>query len=92
MPSIDEELDAIERLEDPDGAPEPTVGRGQRLHPLSPLFEIGRSFFALVVPGLIVLFLAAGDEYEIWYMALFVPAVASSLWRYLFRRHHRGAQ
>jgi len=83
-PSLEQELDALERIDD---SAESRLGRGRRLHPTSPLFEIGRSFLSLVVPGLIVLFLAAGDRYEIWYMAFFVPSVASSVLRYFSRRY-----
>ena len=70
-------------------APEPSSGgsRGHRLHPLSPMFEIGRLFLSMVVPGLVVLLLAAGDRYEVWYMIAFVPAVAVSLKRYLTLRY-----
>ncbi len=81
-PDLDRELDALEKLDGPEQRE-----RGQRLHPLSPLFEVLRSFASFVVPGLIVLLLAAGDRYEIWYMALFVPAVVSSLLRYVTRRY-----
>ena len=83
-PSLGEELDRIEPLE---SESEARVATMRRLHPLSPLFEIGRSFFSLVVPGLVVLLLAAGDRYEVWYMALFVPAVLTSLIRYFTKRY-----
>ncbi len=65
--------------------------RFQRLHPLSPLFEVGRSFLAIVVPGLVVLFLAAGDRHETWYMLAFVPAVAHSVTRYFTLRYRLTA-
>lgn len=79
------ELDELERFEESTETLE--AKRAHRLHPLSPLFEIGRSFVSLVVPGLVVLFLSAGDGYEIWYMAFFIPAVAGALLRYLTKRY-----
>ncbi len=69
-----------------------TVRPGQRLHPLSPVFEIGSSFMSIVVPGLVMLFLAAGDSYERWYMLAFVPAVLLSLKRYLTLRYELTAE
>jgi putative membrane protein len=42
---------------------------------------------SLVVPGLIVLLLASGDSYEVWYMAAFVPAAIVSIKRYLTMRY-----
>ena len=65
--------------------------RFQRLHPLSPAFEISRSFLRLVVPGLVVLFFAAGDGHEAWYMLAFVPAVGYSLKRFLTLRYELTA-
>jgi len=58
-----------------------------RLHPSSLLFEIGKSFFSIVVMGLIVLFLAAGDKRDVVYMFLFVPVVLSSVLRYITFRY-----
>ena len=63
----------------------------RRLHPLSPLFEVARSFLSLVLPGLIVLLLASGDRSEAWYMLAFVPAVGVSLLRYLTLRYRLTA-
>jgi len=61
--------------------------RGLRLHPLSPVFQIGRSFFTLVVPGILFLAFASGDSYAAWYMLAFVPAVGTSLVRYFTLRY-----
>lgn len=61
--------------------------RTRRLHPSSLVFEIGKSFFSIVVVGLIVLFLAAGDEREAFYMLFFVPVVLSSVLRYFTFRY-----
>ncbi len=72
-------------FEDAEAATTPTGSH--RLHPMSPVFEIGRSFFSLVVPGLVFVLLASGDSYELWYMLLFVPAAAVSLKRYLTLRY-----
>ncbi len=60
---------------------------GGRLHPLSPVFEIARSFTKTVVPGLLVLFFAARDRHEAWYMLAFVPATIIALFRYFTLRY-----
>ncbi len=65
--------------------------RLQRLHPLSPAFEISRFFFRLVVPGLVLLFFARGDKHEALYMLAFVPAVGYSLKRFLTLRYQLTA-
>jgi len=67
--------------------PEPHARPFHRLHPLSPFFEISRSFFRIVVPGLVLLFLAASDRGEAWYMLIFLPAVVLSLVRYFTLRY-----
>jgi len=74
---------------------EPETGAGRdhgrermhRLHPLSPFFAISRSFFRIILPGLVFLFFAAGDKEEAWYMLAFLPAVVLSLVRYFTLRY-----
>ncbi len=64
---------------------------GERLHPLSLLFTIGSSVRSLLIPGLVMLFLArggsGGSRYELWLMILFVPAVIHSIMRYISFRY-----
>lgn len=67
--------------------PEAETGPLHRLHPLSPFFEISRSFFRIILPGLVFLFLAAGNKEEAWYMLAFLPAVMLSLVRYFTLRY-----
>ena len=65
----------------------PEPGVTHKLHPSSLLFEIGKSFFSIVVVGLIVFFLASGDENEVWYMFFFVPVVIDSITRFVTYRY-----
>ena len=58
-----------------------------KLHPTSLLFEIGKSFFSIVVMGLLVFFLAAGDNNESWFMLFFVPVVIGSITRFVTYRY-----
>ena len=60
------------------------------LHPLSMLFSIGLAAKRLLLPGLIVLVLRPGGQYEIWLMILFVPAVIGGLAKYLSFRYRLG--
>ena len=55
------------------------TGSTQRLHPISLIFNIGRSVRSLLIPGLLFLLLARGSQYELWLMLGFVPAVLIDL-------------
>ena len=54
------------------------------------LFSIGLAAKRLLLPGLIVLVLRPGGQYEIWLMILFVPAVIGGLAKYLSFRYRLG--
>lgn len=61
-------------------------GRGERLHPSSLVFELGKSFVSIVVMGIAVLVLAAGDRGQAFYMFVFVPVLVRALTRYISLR------
>lgn len=66
--------------------------RPRRLHPLSLIFRFATHVRNLLIPGLIVLFLAREREgWEIWLMAMFVPSIVFELFTY-FTLHYRLAR
>lgn len=68
------------------GAPAPTLvalDTRNRLHPLSLLFSFIDSVRNFIIPGLLVLIFAWGDKYELWVMVFFLPAMITSILRYI---------
>jgi len=65
----------------------PSTGVIRRLHPSSLMFEIGKSFFSIVVMGIVVLSLASGRKGEAWFMLLIVPVVIGSITRFATFRY-----
>jgi putative membrane protein len=60
----------------------------RRLHPSSLLFTISAQAKNLLLPGIVVLFIASrGDRGELWVMLLFIPAVVVALFHYWSYRY-----
>ncbi len=59
----------------------------RRLHPASIIFALLRLAKALILPGLIVVFAARDDTWQIWAMAFFLPFAAFEVVRYLTLRY-----
>jgi len=62
------------------------VSDTRRLHPASPVFNIYRHARALLVPGLVVLFVGGGS-WQLWLMVLFVPSVVFEIARFFTFRY-----
>lgn len=60
---------------------------GQRLHPTSLFFTIGRNIRRWIVPGLLVWWLAQDSDWEIWLMAFFVPVTVWGIVEYMTFRY-----
>lgn len=59
----------------------------RRLHPASIGFMLLRQGRALIIPGLVVIFAARGDTWQVWLMALFLPFAAYETIRYFTLRY-----
>ena len=64
----------------------------QRLHPASLVFTVGAAAKGLLLPGMAVLFASRGSNYEIWLMAMFVPAVIAALVKYFTYTYRLGSE
>lgn len=62
------------------------MSEARRLHPMSPVFSVLRQARALLLPGLIVLFVG-GDSWQLWIMILFVPSAVFEIGRYFTFRY-----
>lgn len=69
--------------------PEPDHQEGlpQRLHPASPVLNLGKWFSWFIVPGLIVLVVGGGMGWEIWLMGFFIFAIVFEIYRYITLRY-----
>ncbi len=63
-----------------------------RLHPLSLLFSVGSAARRLLLPGIVVLYWSGGSNLEFWLMLFFIPAVLTSVARFLSYRYRMGRE
>lgn len=77
---------------DASGHPAAPDRRPRRLHPLSLFFRFASHVRNLLIPGLIVLFLARErGGWEVWLMVMFIPSILFELFTY-FTLRYRFAQ
>jgi len=70
--------------------PSDAAGRTQRLHPVSLLFSVGAVARRLLVPGIALLFVSRGSNYEIYLMIFFIPVAIAAIVRYMAYRYRLG--
>ena len=63
----------------------------RRLHPASPVLNLGKWFSWFIIPGLLVLFLGGGFGWEVWLMGFFVFAIGYEIFRYITFRYEMAA-
>lgn len=66
---------------------EPGVHPLHRLHPATLPIRLLNQARRLLVPGLIVLFLARDSRWELWIMAIFIPTTVYEIYRYISLRY-----
>lgn len=59
----------------------------RRLHPSTIIFRIFALFRALVIPAIGVLFLSQGEQWEVWFAILIIPAIIFEVIRYIALRY-----
>jgi len=70
--------------------PSDAASRPQRLHPVSLLFTIGSVARKMLLPGILVLFVAGGNNYELALIFFFVPAAIAAVVKYATYSYRLG--
>ena len=59
----------------------------RRLHPASPILNLGKWFSWFIIPGIFVLILGGGMGWEIWLMGFFIFSIGYEVYRYFTVRY-----